>query len=249
MWDVPRMVKCALVETLYPKVCPGCGQRGTWLCERCEVQVPPLRRRICERCGSPSQPHCMSCAELDPLIVQARSAYPYDGWVTGAIRRFKYDSEFTRSDDLGERLAETLRHFDGVDALVPVPLHRSRLQSRGYNQSRLLADRASDILGVPVQPILRRHRSTTPQVSLQESERRTNVDGAFEIDPAWVPSSQRVYVLIDDVRTTGATLSACARALSLHSSPTIFAATLALDVRRDQLDTWLAAVRDDRVPR
>lgn len=249
MREVMRLMKSAMVETLYPKVCPGCGQRGAWLCEWCDAQVPRMDDRICDRCGSPSERHCISCADLDPLIAQARSAYPYTGWVTGAIRRFKYDAEFSRSDHLGERLAETLRLFDRVDALVPVPLHRSRLHARGYNQSALLAARASELLGVPVQPLVRRQRATTPQVSLRESERRSNVEGAFEIDPSWSASPDRVYVLIDDVRTTGATLGACARAIAAETTPktpTILAATLALDVRRDQLDPWLAAMLKDR---
>ena len=245
MREIGRRMKSALVETLYPKVCPGCGQRGTWLCRRCESRVPTLDRHICDRCGAPlQQPHCESCVDLDPLIVQARSAYPYMDWVTGAIRRFKYDAEFSRGDDLGQRLAETLRQFDRIDALVPVPLHRARLHARGYNQSFLLAERASKILDVPVQPLLRRQRVTSPQVSLRGHERRTNVEGAFAIDPSWSPSPDRVYVLVDDVRTTGATLGACARALTVDTTPTILAATLALDIRKEQLATWLVALRD-----
>jgi predicted amidophosphoribosyltransferase len=119
------------------------------------------------------------------------------------------------------------------------------LHSRGYNQSQLLAERASEILDIPVQHLLRRNRATAPQVSLHVNDRRQNVDDAFEIDPAWVTSSDRVYVLIDDVRTTGATLGACARALCASAEPTILAATLALDVRKAELDAWLLSVRKD----
>jgi ComF family protein len=241
-----RLIGSTIVETLYPKVCPGCGLRGTWLCGDCEETLPRLDTRICDRCGSPSQAHCTSCKELDPLIRRARSAYPYTGWIAEAIRRFKYDEEYSRSEDLGARLALTLRQFDKIDALVPVPLHRSKFHSRGYNQSQLLAERASEILDIPVQPILRRHRATAPQVSLQGSDRRLNVVDAFEVDPAWVVSQHRSYALIDDVRTTGATLGACARALSLKTDPTIFAVTLALDVRKAELDAWLLSVRDDQ---
>lgn len=241
-----RMLKSVVGETLYPKVCPGCGHRGTWLCERCESNVLRLDIRICVRCGSPNLRRCMSCKELDPLIEKARSSYPYTDWVAEAIRRFKYDAEYARGEDLGERLAQTLRQFDRIDVLVPVPLHISKFHSRGYNQSQLLAERASTILDIPVQPLLRRTRATVSQVSLQESDRRRNVDNAFEIDPAWVPSPDRVYVLIDDVRTTGATLGACAQALSVKGNPTILAATLALDVRKAELDAWLVSVREDQ---
>jgi predicted amidophosphoribosyltransferase len=73
-----------------------------------------------------------------------------------------------------------------------------------------------------------------------------NVVDAFEVDPAGVVSQHRSYALIDDVRTTGATLGACARALSLKTDPTIFAVTLALDVRKAELDAWLLSVRDDQ---
>lgn len=245
MMPLMRAMKSAVVETLYPKVCPGCGQRGTWLCSRCESTVPTLSAHICDRCGSPSRSPCLSCRDLDPLIQRARTTYPYMGWVAEAIRRFKYDEEFDRGEDLGARLAATLEHFDGIDALVPVPLHRSKLNARGYNQSQLLAERASAMLDVPVQPVLRRRRATMPQVSLRESERRRNVEEAFEVDPAWVVQPDRVYVLIDDVRTTGATLGACARALCLEGSPTILAVTLALDVQKAELDAWLSAVQGD----
>lgn len=249
MISLLRAVKRGVVETLYPKVCAGCGQRGTWLCQRCERTVPRLDVHICNRCGAPWQSPCISCTELDPLIQRARSSYPYVGWVSEAVRRFKYHDEFARCDDLGARLVSTLAQFDHIDALVPVPLHRSRLRSRGYNQSELLAQRASDMLGVPVEPLLRRCRFTAPQVSLEGSDRLTNVENAFEISPDWVVSRDRAYMLIDDVRTTGATLNACARALSNDAGPTILAATFSLDVQKAELDRWVFHLRDDHAIR
>lgn len=98
--------------------------------------------------------------------------------------------------------------LDGADAVVPVPLHRSRERGRGFNQARELARR----LGVPLLDALVRTRETAPQADLPATRRHDNVGGAFALRPG-VSVEGKIVVLVDDVSTTGATLNACAAPL------------------------------------
>jgi ComF family protein len=118
-------------------------------------------------------------------------------------------------------VCETLRPFD---ALVPVPLHPSRLRQRGFNQSLLLARRAADSLHAPVEEPLLRTRRTDSQVRLSAEERLHNVMGAMAVNPG-SRISGRTFVLVDDVVTTGSTLAACAAVLSREGAQSVKAAT------------------------
>jgi ComF family protein len=113
-----------------------------------------------------------------------------------------------------------------LDAIVPVPLHRSRHRERGYNQAELLARELGKLISLPVEPALLKARATRPQVGLTAEERATNVRGAFE-SPGDLPIAGRRFVLVDDVLTTGATLSACAEALSAAGAHWVGAVTIA----------------------
>ncbi|HEV2072346.1 MAG TPA: hypothetical protein VGR29_01775 [Thermomicrobiales bacterium] len=140
-------------------------------------------------------------------------------------------------------MAPLLSAFGHVDALIPVPLHASKAKQRGYNQSELLAEDVSKLTGVPVLTVLRRARKTISQTSLSGHDRKLNVTGVFESDATWVPPAGGRYVLIDDVRTTGSTLNACAEALRPLQPVMVGALTFALDMHRDRL----AELREYRV--
>ena len=116
-----------------------------------------------------------------------------------------------------------------VDALIPVPLHAARLRQRGFNQSLLLAQHAGDLLGIEVKEALIRTRRTDPQVNLGSEQRTINVAGAFAVQPSF-PVADLSIVLIDDVITTGSTLSACADALICAGATSVKAATLCRDM-------------------
>jgi ComF family protein len=150
----------------------------------------------------------------------------------------KYMGEPDRASHLASLMLPVLAGFGQVDALVPVPLHPSKQRERGFNQSLLLAERMSTAAGVPVMNVLHRTKKTVSQTSLSGRERRENVADVFALDPSWHPRPGLRYVLVDDVRTTGATLDACAEVLNQTAPDMIGVLTFALDMQSRELEAY-----------
>ncbi|MCY3573185.1 MAG: ComF family protein [Chloroflexi bacterium] len=180
---------------------------------------------VCFHCGRPDVSACADCrrelAATPPLVI-SRSFNMLDGvYATGlhegvlrsAVQAFKYYDATWLADLLARRLSDILARVDlPVDALLPVPLHANKQKERGYNQAELLCERLAAELDMRCEAnLLRRTRNTKQQANLSgAAERASNVQGAFEVvDDARGKS----FLLVDDVATTGATLSDCARAL------------------------------------
>jgi ComF family protein len=159
---------------------------------------------------------CPRCRRGGYLFSAARAAGNYEGTLRDILHAFKYDSRRSLARPLGVMLrtagAELLAD---AHCAVPVPLHPWRRLRRGFNQAEALAEQ----LGLPMTPVLWRRRATAPQTGLHAAARRRNVSGAFTLSPFGTPKAgevwlaDRVVVLVDDVRTTGATLNACAAVL------------------------------------
>ena len=172
---------------------------------------------------------------MNPSWSHARSAFPYYGWVAGSVKRLKYQDEFDRANHMAVMMAPLIDEMGKFDALIPVPLHRSRLEERGFNQSDLLAKAISRITEIPVQPMLTRIVKTLPQVSLSRDDRKSNLKDAFSLADGWLPTSGERYLLIDDVKTTGTTLSECAMTLVLAGSAPVSSLTFATDYQPSEL--------------
>lgn len=182
---------------------------------------------------------CGECRADGPAFDGARSFGLYSGKLRQVVLRLKFAGDGLWGARLGELLASTWDSLPQVGELtspliVPVPLHPSRRRERGFNQSDLLAAglvRALARQGGEAAPqvakaCLRRKRATPPQTGLSVAARRENLRGAFEVvNPREVRG--RAIVLVDDVMTTGATLSACARALKRAGAAPILGLTLA----------------------
>ena len=174
-----------------------------------------LAPRRCPACDAVLQPGELGfCGACEPLLEPDRdrgASHVYGGPMADAIKRMKYGGRSELAGPLGLCLAEAAIAFAGeVDAVVPVPLHPRRLRARGYDQAALLARPVARVLAVPFAVgALVRLRDTPPQASLEVGARALNVQAAFR---AAVAPAPRV-LLIDDVRTTGSTLAACAEAL------------------------------------
>lgn len=169
------------------------------------------------------------CSSTPKNLEQVRSVGPFDGWLRGAVVQFKYHGEWARAPHLSERLVVAVAHTQQADALIPVPLHAARLRQRGFNQSLLLAQHAGNLLGIEVKEALIRTRRTDAQVNLGSEERTINVAGAFAVQRS-IPVAGLSIVLIDDVITTGSTLSACAEVLISAGATSVKAATLAREM-------------------
>lgn len=226
-----KLVKAG-TEIVLPDVCAGCGIAGAWICDTCYVDVLPIDvNSCCRQCGSPasgSPASCRRCQEWPPLDFLARSAFEFSGPVRQSILRMKYHGEYARSMWHGGHLVDVFKHTGWeVDVILPVPLHRSRERSRGYNQSEKLARNVGNSLGHGVLNSLSRQRNTPSQTTLSKDQRAANVAGAF----ACLPEVNGLNVLlIDDVMTTGATLLECAFACDLAGASAVRALTVATDV-------------------
>jgi ComF family protein len=154
----------------------------------------------------------------------------YDGALRRLIHLFKYEGVRTLARPLAEYLAAAYPRDQRFHALAPMPLHWRRRWSRGFNQSALLAQELGRRLGIPVAPVVRRRRWTAPQAGRTNSHRRRNVAGAFEASAEAARFGR--LLLIDDVLTTGATASACARALKRAGAGYVAVLTLARADRR-----------------
>jgi ComF family protein len=181
---------------------------------------------VCAGCGVPEALGICACTGMAAALLQVRAVGPFSGWLRDAIHSFKYHHEWARVEHLGPQLAKVVDQMQPVDALVPVPLHRSRLRERGFNQSTVLATMVGDKLGIPVLSALERTRATAQQTGLSAAERRLNVEGAFAVSGATDLRGAQL-LLIDDVVTTGAVLNACATTLRRGGAASVRAATLA----------------------
>jgi ComF family protein len=179
---------------------------------------------LCARClATVTQAPVREVPGLDDIRVRAN----FEGAISAAIHAFKYKRQTRLVQPLGALLCETLQDVDWpVDVVLAVPLHAARLRERGYNQAALLADYLARAQGWACQPAaIRRVRETASQVHLNAQERRMNVADAFAADPECVRG--QCVLIIDDVLTTGATLSACADAVRVAGATRVFGATVA----------------------
>lgn len=218
----------AIVRVLFPPRCVTCRARGSWLCPDCRPELALIEDPVCPRCGLTFfGSDCEHCHAVPPHVTALRVTGYYRGALREAVHRLKFSGERYLAEPLGVLMAECWqRNPLPLDAIVPVPLHPSRRARRGYNQSQLLACEVGKLLGVPVlaEGVLR-VRDTPPQVGLPRAQRLVNLAGAFTC-PDSACAGLRL-ALIDDVATTGATLSCCADALRAAGAADVHALVLA----------------------
>lgn len=206
-----------LLDLIFPPKCPFCGG----LLERCE-------QGICDRC-QPVLP--WTDGENDPVEFCDVSLSPlrYQGSVREAMHRFKFLRGQEHGDLFGTLMAQCLhdRLEEPVDAVVWVPLSRKSLRRRGYDQAGLLARRVAEEMELPLLSALEKVRDTSVQSSVKgDAARRANVTGAYRVRDGIELNGKRV-VLVDDVVTSGATLSECALCLRLAGAECVYALTFA----------------------
>jgi ComF family protein len=207
-----------LLAWVYPARCPLCGARNrdtTGLCSGCLAKLP-RHDLACPRCASPagdgSNP-CGRCQRNPPAFHAALAPFSYRAPLDRLIVDLKFHHGLHLSRTLGRLLADELeiRQPDLPEAIVPIPLHASRLRERGYNQALEIAREVGTVLSLPVDfRSLVRTRATTAQTELPLAEREKNVRGAFACPH---PLGWGHVALLDDVMTTGATVNEAAQSL------------------------------------
>ncbi len=221
-----RFAASVLLDLCLPRNCAGCLRIDTepqrsW-CRTCWEKIPWVVSPLCPGCGrpfgdSPDSPDhlCGECIESAFHFDTARSAVLHEGIIRSRIHQLKFGAQMQWAPPLVELLeiAHAGWGLPAPDLIVPVPLHPGRLSERGFNQSGLLAGEFARKIKVPVSfDVIMRKNKTQPQTRLKREERLKNVKGAFEIFDAKKVRGRRI-LLIDDVFTTGTTLSECARTL------------------------------------
>lgn len=228
----------SLLDLLLPLNCVVCGKEGQYICDGCEADLPRLKRPYCLICADPGVPQlCSWCYETSPRVDAIRAPYIYDGPVRDMVRDLKYRNVRAVAPALAGLLAKYLeRNPYPVAALVPIPLHSKRLRQRGYNQSELVAKELSKLMGIPLATdLIRRVRNTRPQIEMETpDDRKRNIQGAFECTGNVEGIS---ILLIDDVVTTGNTMSACAGELKAMGAGSIWGLALARQGRGEYPNT------------
>jgi ComF family protein len=237
---------------LFPSDCRICGTALVKIsrlpvCQECLDAMAPIAGGVCTVCGerlfSPyavtgaaGEPRCGLCRRVEPAFARAAAYGSYEGGLRELIHLLKYGSVRPAANVLGRMLAEAIQTLepelpaDSV-AVVPVPLHRNRLCERGFNQAELIARAALKLS--PLRDhlrlragVLERKRDTTSQIGLTSHQRRENLRGAFGVAQAEAVKGREVLV-VDDVYTTGATVSECARVLRRAGATKVWVATVA----------------------
>jgi ComF family protein len=231
-----------IIDFLLPTRCAHCRSplgepAAPFFCSSCWADFSTLQGRLCPRCGRPfaspealahSPEHeCGACRRSPPRYDQALAVGQFEGALREAIHQYKYRPCRSLAAPLARWMLDHLRVLTTIDVIMPVPLHRSRLRERGFNQALLLASTVSKAHGIPLSyDNLTRFRSTRPQVELSGEERVLNVRGAFRLAKPEDVEGKRI-LLVDDVFTTGATMNECAAVLKSAGALSVVALTLA----------------------
>lgn len=238
-----RSLAGALLDLLLPHRCLACDDGlgdGPGLCPPCWSKVRFVEAPYCESCGRPFEidPQdgllCAACIADPPAFDAARTAMIYDDASRPLVTGFKYADRTDFARAFGGWMTRAGKDIlEQADYLVPVPLHPWRLWMRRYNQSGILAAALSRETLIPVlHDGLLRVRHTRQQVGLTASKRRRNVAGAFRINPKRAALLEGAHiVLIDDVVTSGATATACLKAMRRRKPATLSVLSLARTMR------------------
>jgi ComF family protein len=200
------------IDLLFPPRCAGCGQIDTFWCTNCQHEMDEMS--LSEHIEPKS-----------PLQGVAATAW-HTGKLREAVQGLKYENVPALAKPLGDKLSKCLQQQDWTfDMIVPVPLHTKRLAERGYNQAQLLAEQVASIMGIGCEVnALQRIRETQSQVTISGAERLKNIKDAFVANSQLV--NGRSIVIIDDVYTTGSTMSACGEALLSAGATVVYGLTV-----------------------
>ncbi len=232
-----------LLDALLPPRCLNCGEAVAdpgALCHACWGRLAFMDGPLCSCCGHPFEHEagpgalCGSCAAARPPFRRARAVLRYEEGCRGLILGFKHADRTDVAPALARWMGRSgAELIEGCDLVAPVPLHWTRLLKRRYNQAALLSNRVAEAAGRPHAPdLLKRVRPAGERGRLTRRARRQRAARAFAVNVSWRERALgRTILLIDDVYTTGATVSACAEALLDAGAAMVDVLTVARVVR------------------
>lgn len=230
-----------ILDLFYSRDCLNSGEKlGSrsqyrYLSDKSVSEIYWAKSPACMTCGYPfagevrGERMCPDCRESKFIFTSGKTAFILKGPGKKLVHEFKYHRGFHLLPDIMKLVRQVPGFINYVEGaiLVPVPLHRSKLRKRGFNQSLLFAEGlAKEAAGAKVMELLRRVKATTTQTYLGKELRQKNVKNAFALSPKAVINGSLRYIIIDDVFTTGATLNACAAVLKKNGANNINILTL-----------------------
>ena len=224
-----------LKDFLFPKFCLGCGFLGAYICLNCQKKLSYIKKNLCLYCGKASlygltHPGCKRDFGIDGFL----SIFYYNNLLKKIIKSIKYrlavevwrELCLVIETDKLEKISLYKKNISKKFFLQPIPLYPGRLATRGFNQAKIISQFFNQFLQFPISEYPLRKKDTFSQAQLKTNkDRYKNVQGAFEISSQDI--SDKNFILIDDVVTTGSTLKEAARTLKRSGAGRVFAITLA----------------------
>ncbi|MGI6095839.1 MAG: ComF family protein [Lachnospiraceae bacterium] len=221
-----------MLDWLYPPRCPICHEiimpKGYLVCPSCAERIQPIQEPRCKKCSKPidnsAAEYCYDCLHTTHHFDQGMGIFPYSPLWQLSIMKFKYYGRKEYGKFYGTIMAFYGRSFLArwkPQVIIPVPIHKSRLKKRGYNQAFEIAKWVGYRCNIPVDPkLVKRKSHTVPQKELSRKQRRQNLKEAFSI-----PSEAVFYesvLIVDDIFTTGSTIDALAVLLKKHGVKRVY---------------------------
>lgn len=235
-----------ILPVLFPRHCPSCRKLLPWgklICKSCRASLPWVREPVCFLCGkpilSPEQELCYDCRQFPKSFRHGISLLLYNEKTQPILADFKYHNRRSLSRYFAEEICS--RHQLQLKCrepqiIVPVPIHKHKYKTRGYNQAALFARDLSALTGIPCySDLLIRTIDTTPQKQLTPLARVNNLKQAFSFNEAYrrMPGKITTILLVDDIYTTGATMEICTRTLIHAGFKNVCICTICTGLSRD----------------
>ncbi|HYE83662.1 MAG TPA: ComF family protein [Clostridia bacterium] len=225
-----------ILDLLYPvrSRCNICGRDCTEaVCDRCMASLDYLQGITCLHCGKLLNEQYMdsTCPDCKAGIFyydRAYSCFAYSGMGKELIYKLKYEGKLQLAKVIAALMEDRLR-TEGlkIDVIVPVPMHKKKLEARGFNQSYLIAGELGERLGKPVIDCLERTKETKEQYNLDRNQRYLNIVNAFSVGLMYNIDKYKSILLVDDIYTTGSTANECSKVLKQSGADTIYVITAA----------------------
>ncbi len=224
-----------LVDLLFPRLCSSCTNKlqasDRYICKSCYDKIGWIKEGICSGCGRELEGarFCLDCKNNNYQFDKARAITRYDTPMNTLIKKFKYNERAELCGFFADMISEHIKNCDlykEIKFILAVPLHKSKYRDRGYNQSSLIAEKVADKCDLFIlRDNLLRIKNTRSQIGLTYRQRVANMKNAFGVfNPHELEGIS--VILIDDVFTTGATTSECAKTLKESGCREVFVITV-----------------------